>query len=284
MPSYNVNGLMLDPSHPLSRGLVGWWPMGEGAGTRVNDASNNRLTGTLANFAGSQSSGWIGSPVYRGVAFDSVDDSITVAHNVAISNVLTSTAITVSAWVRLDNISNYAIVMYKGTAGGIPGPIQIYWEPSFGGLYYFLIGNGASSNGPQSTTGLAANGVWHHLVCVRSGSTGSFYFNGRNVSGGGGGFGTAGDVGTSLCLGCRTGSYISQGAVSNVRLYNRALSSAEIYNLYSNPWAGALSPARASALTYVPLPSTILSPETSDRLWNHGYSRRIFRRGERITN
>ena len=94
------------------------------------------------------------------------------------------------------------------------------------------------------------------------------------------------DGGTALNIGGRNPGtlYGINGYVSNARVWNRALTTDEARMLYHQPWAGALSPARASALTYVPLPSTILSPETSDRLWNHGYSRRIFRRGERITS
>jgi hypothetical protein len=103
------------------------------------------------------------------------------------------------------------------------------------------------------------------------------YLNGRRVAIAGPSFGTAGDVSTVLCLGCRTGSYISQGATAQARLYSRALSDSDVAQLYADPLAGARAPV--SAARYF-VPATI-SPPTADRLWNRGYVGRIFRRGEK---
>jgi ApbE superfamily uncharacterized protein (UPF0280 family) len=56
--------------------------------------SGNQFAGTMANFSMSQSSGWVGSSVGRGVAFDATDDALTIAHNAAIANALTSSTFT----------------------------------------------------------------------------------------------------------------------------------------------------------------------------------------------
>jgi len=286
MPAQNLPGLLLDRAHPLSRGLVGWWPMNEGSGTRVSDVSGNQFAGTMANFSMSQSSGWVGSSVGRGVAFDATDDALTIAHNAAIANALTSTTFTFAAWARVDNLAAYSILAYKGSAGGVPGPLQIYWEPAGGGSWYFLIGNGSSSNGPTIGIGQISAGVWHHLAAIRDGGTSSarMYLNGRRVAVAGASFGTAGDVSTALCLGCRTGSYISQGATAQARLYSRALSDSDVAQLYANPLAGALAPSNPRRYwvgVVISPPAAIAAPSTADRLWNRGYVGRIFRRGEK---
>ena len=258
MPAQNLAGLVLDRAHPLARGLVGWWPMNEGGGTRVNDISGNQLAGTMANFSMSQSSGWVGSSVGRGVAFDATDDALTIAHNVAIANALTSTTFTFAAWARVDNLAAYSLLAYKGNAGGIPGPLQVYWEPSGGGAWWFLIGDGTSSSGgPNSAAGQISAGVWHHVACVRNGSTGYIYINGKLSGTPGGGFIGPNDVSTSLCLGCRTGSYISQGATTQARLYSRALSAVEAAQLYADPLAGALSRRRYYVPAAPVIPATV---------------------------
>ena len=47
-------GARLDPGHPLSRGVVGYWLFNEGVGGRVNDLSGNGNTGVWHGTLGSQ--------------------------------------------------------------------------------------------------------------------------------------------------------------------------------------------------------------------------------------
>lgn len=238
---------LLDVTHPLSIGLVFWWPMNEGGGRRILDvAQKEKAQGVMNNFSYTTASGRCGSPIGPGIAFDGVDDSISCGSGTRLINTLISTNFSISAWARVDNLAAYGIIAYKGTTGGIPNPLQIYWEPAYGGTYWFLIGNGSSSNGPSSNAGLIQAGIWHHLVCVRNGSTGYFYINGR-LAGSGTNFGTAADGGQALTLGSRTGSYISQGAISQVRIYDRSIGEVEARQLYNDPFIGTMKPRSTKA-------------------------------------
>jgi len=42
-----VRGIRLNKSHPLARGLVGYWLLNEGSGNKVFDLSGNGKTGTI---------------------------------------------------------------------------------------------------------------------------------------------------------------------------------------------------------------------------------------------
>lgn len=51
-------GVMLNPLHPLSKGLVGFWLFNEGAGSEVRDINGNHHAKLINMSANSQNSGW----------------------------------------------------------------------------------------------------------------------------------------------------------------------------------------------------------------------------------
>ena len=80
MPAQNLPGLILDPAHPLARGLVGWWPLNEGAGAGANDVSLNRNSGLFANIVQGSTSGWVGGVGGHAVQFDGSVVIVSVPH------------------------------------------------------------------------------------------------------------------------------------------------------------------------------------------------------------
>lgn len=62
-------GTRINFGHPLSRGLVGYWPFNEGSGDKVFDLSLNKTTGTFTN-----SPLWLPGTAGSAIDFQSADD------------------------------------------------------------------------------------------------------------------------------------------------------------------------------------------------------------------
>lgn len=271
MATPNIPGLLLNTAHPLSRGLVGWWPMNEGAGERVNDISPYQNPGLFGNIAPSATSGWSGGPHGRAVQFDGSDDIVSVPHapQLALTGDMTA-----AAWVFHTSTANYRSILIKGHVGaGYPAPFHMFVEITTGKVLFYF-GNGSSQTGIDTPT--MPLGSWAFVCGTRLGSTITVYINGRYALSGSLGAQAVTDAGTALGIGSRTPgtAYPMLGGIANARLYNRALSAAEVAELYANPMAGARAPFS--------LPRSYLyvsRPKSADRLHNRSHSR-IYRRGE----
>jgi len=272
MPLSNIPGLIPDRTHPIMRGLVGWWPMNEGAGARVNDISPYQNAGLFGNISPGPTSGWSGGPLGRAVQFDGSDDIVTVPHAAQLA--LTGD-MSACAWFRPTSSSNYRSLLIKGNVGaGYPSPFHITVESGTGYLFA-MWGNGSGQTGVYTAAALTM-GLWYFAVATRLGSTVTLYINGEYNNSANLGGQAVTDAGTPLGIGARPSgtSYPMLGGVANARLYNRALSASEVAQLYADPLAGARAP-RWRTRTFIGL----LRSLTADRLHNRRFSR-IYRRGE----
>jgi hypothetical protein len=195
-------------------GLVAAYSFGEGAGSIVTDASGNGNAGTIVNAV--WTTGKYGSALY----FNGTNAGVMI--NDAVSLHLT-TAMTLEAWVNPSAVnSGWMDVIYKGNdnyfleatspSGGVPGG---------GGT---LGGAGVVTFGAFA---LPAN-TWSHLATTYDGATLRLYVNGVQVSS----LAQTGNILTSanpLQIGGDSifGQYF-QGAIDEVRIYNLALTQAQI--------------------------------------------------------
>jgi hypothetical protein len=247
--SWSVNGIVLQPGAnvltvtardavgnpatdtltvtytPPNNGLVAAYSFNEGAGTTVTDASGNGNNGVI--------SGATRTPLGRfggALSFDGVNDWVTV--NDAASLDLT-TGMTLEAWV-FPTVSPTAwrtVVAKEGAAV----------------VAYFLHASSLNANQPamgvriggveQQLRGgarLAAN-VWTHLAATYDGATLRLYVNGVQVASRAQ---TGAIIVTSspLRIGGNGiwGEYF-QGRIDEVRIYNRALSQAELQGDMNTP-------------------------------------------------
>lgn len=282
MPSQNLPGPILDRTHPLSCGLVGWWPMNEGGGERLNDISPYQNRGILTNVVQSTIAGWTGGngAITRGVLFDYAASAHAVIPDAPQLRLLGS--MTVSFWIRPKDRSNYYMPLGKSTSDIANPFVVMHFLTS--GLIYFSRGDGATETQLVSATAPTV-GVWTHVCIVCNGTVDTtFYFNGKVDVVRAGFSNSITDGGSPLYLARRGSGYYFPGGLAHVRLYNRALGGREVMQLYTDPLAGALAPVRASRYYSVPpaaVPAAIAAPPTADRLWNRGYVGRIFRRGEK---
>ncbi|GAB3955567.1 hypothetical protein GCM10028805_43440 [Spirosoma harenae] len=143
------------------------------------------------------------------------------------------TDVTMSCWVKADNLSQNAIIMYYGHAGkdGF-GLIISSGQCSKGNKIIVLLG-GINCDNDNSTEFLIDTN-WHHLTLVKKDKLFSLFDNGvqkltytRQSS----------EPTKRLHIGAHLYSSVHnvffEGKISDVRLYNRALTPDEVQNVYS---------------------------------------------------
>jgi len=272
MPTQNLPGLMLDRAHPLARGLVGWWPMNEGGGTRVNDISGNNNAGAFSGITQGSTSGWAGGFNGRAVMFDGTDDAVAIPTAAPLQ---ITGAISVCGWVNIPALSGYYIMAEKGPA--YPNPYAIVTEP--GGTVEWLRGNGASQSYVISTGAISA-GVWQFIVGTWADGVFRIYLNGR-FDNSASASPTCTDDGQALYIGMRRDAAAAMpGRIAHVRLYNRALLAAEVAQLYAEPLAGAKTPPKWGRYIWQAAAPALGSAKLSaDRLYNRSGGR-VWRRGD----
>lgn len=218
--TYNATPSLVRPANNL--GLLGYWSFDDARSTRATDFSGNGNSGT---FNGSAT--WI--PGKRGTAA-SFDGSSYVDAGSAMSG--PSTSVTISAWVKkstdtawssiLDRYADESTDCFSLGFDNVDGKkLMFMWNNTTGvGFGNVAIGN---SDIPL--------GVWTHVAASSNGSTVTFYVNG--VADGTASVGSLCTSG-SIILGVNFagGDEYFNGAMDEVRLYNRALSAAEIANVY----------------------------------------------------
>lgn len=220
--------------HSLGADAVGMWNLDENPashGVAISDLSGWGNNGTLYTNDGSTNKS-VPGVVNNALSFDGVDDLITIsaASQLAIS------AITVSAWVYPTEAAMTAGPRTRGSAVGGPGL-----------MYLGIIANATVDSSamhwcvrtvfgrPCAWTGEVPNHQWSFLVGTYDGSKSRAYLNGKEIW-------SADqlrdiDAGTTYWIGTYQGvadrNHNFPGKIDEVRIYNRALSTAEIQKHYA---------------------------------------------------
>lgn len=230
-------GTPLNKSHPLSKGLEGFWPFSEGGGNRLINALGSSTKDGINN--GATWATWNKGNCLNFVRTSSQFISATIPFDVQIIKPLT-----LSAWINTVN-TNFLSIMadwnISVTAGWEftisefnAGKIGILFTSS-GGINYF--GRRGSTN--------VNDGTWKHVVATFDGSgvnTGiNLYVNGiletpTNITAGTGNPGAM--VNTNFRIGCRmlTGAnnQFYDGKMALPMVWSRALSQTEVQQLYAD--------------------------------------------------
>ena len=235
--AYNTSGMQSPVSNevsvtvgspPATAGLVAVYSFNEGSGTAVNDASGNSNNGAVSGASWS-TLGRFGNAL----SFDGVNDWVTVNSSSSLN--LTS-AMTLEAWV-------YPAVAPAGFR-------TVIGKEQSGGSVYNLYASSDSSNRPATAVyvggskrtlaggnQLVANS-WIHLAATYDGATQRLYVNGNQVAS----RPQSGAIQTSTSPVRFGGSGVSgeffRGFIDEVRIYNRALTQAEIQTDMNTPIGG----------------------------------------------
>jgi hypothetical protein len=207
-----------DMGAAVASGLVAAYGFEEGVGTATADASGKGHTGSLTGAT------WAAEGRFgRALRFDGIDDRVAVADSNALD--LTN-RFTVEAWVNPAMLTGWRTVVIKETADGLAYAVYANDNAPKPAAYGRIAGEGASRSS-TGTTQLPVN-TWTHLAATYDGTTLRVFVNGVEA----GTTPMTGSLVTSanaLSIGGSLvwGEYF-EGLIDEVRIYNRALSAAEI--------------------------------------------------------
>jgi len=202
-------------------GLVGYWTF-DGADTTTTtatDKSGSGNNGALTN-GPTVALGKIG----QSLLFNGVNQYVNITKTLSVP-------LTVSAWVKLPNLSKSLNTLINTSTHTT---LVISLNRLGGGETYVYIGNGSSWYATPaiiSSTNMVAN-KWYHVVFTSDGIISKLYINSSQVGSSAfipSGFGTQTYIGTIIIAG---GEYF-KGNIDDYRIYNKALSTTEIKQLYN---------------------------------------------------
>jgi hypothetical protein len=205
-------------------GLLAYYPFEEGSGASVHDCGPHHVDGTLiAEDAGTWTKGVKGGALHVATPNGCVDLGAAPA--------LAAATMTVSLWVNIAAVPGAGSTAYfigqaanadlAGWRLGVRSSGVFGWESSANGSSYFV----------DSPAAVALN-VWHHVAATFAPNDEVVLFiDGTSVT-------TVAavppiaPVAVSMRIGCRSdnGNYLN-GAIDELRLYDRVLSAAEITTL-----------------------------------------------------
>jgi hypothetical protein len=202
-----------DMNAAVDSGLVAAYGFEEAAGATVVDASGNGYTGTLRGPART-SSGRFG----RALSFDGVNDTVTV------TTALQASSVTVEAWVYPTALSGWRSVVMNEAEKGLVFGLYAHDNLPHPAMTVGVNGIDYSAGGVSA---LRLN-TWTHLAATYDGTTIRLYVNGVEA-GTAAGAGALPETANPLRIGGNSvwGEYF-KGRIDEVRIYNRALSTAEI--------------------------------------------------------
>jgi chitodextrinase len=204
------------PAAPPATGLVAAYAFAEGSGTTVTDFSGNGNTGTISGAT------WTTQGKYgNALSFDGVNDLVVINGSASLN---VSSAMTLEAWIYpAASQSGWRTILQKQVdayflnASHSGGPLRPAGGATINSSVRYV---GASSASPVNT--------WTHVALTFNGSTLQLYVNGSPVAS----QSTSGTIQTTsnaLRIGGNVpyGEYFN-GRIDEVRVYNRALTQAEI--------------------------------------------------------
>ncbi len=217
----------------LNHGLVGaWCPSVAGNGLLLPDLSGYGNHGTLTNM---DASDWVGTNKGRALDFDGTNDQVVVAYR-AVFNVTNS--ITVMCWVRTTlGVNQYAMTRNEASFYLGIGPTGT--TANLASIYI----NNASSSWLQGTTTIN-DGGWHLIAATYNRLRIRIFADGKEENSVGATGAIATDTSSSVQIGARSAFSFFTGDIDDARMYNRALSSSEIKQLYEGGPGYGLKPER----------------------------------------
>ena len=218
----------------IVEGLVAHWKLDEGEGTTAHDSSGNNLHGTVHGAA------WASGVLGGALDFDGTNDYVDFG------DVLNGLAVPFSftAWVYHTPTGTTGLFSLDDGSTYYGFWVHIHDDDSI----HICYGDGSGDGGGSRRTKVSQDTVphhrWTHVACIVRGATDmTVYLNG--VDAGGSYSGTGGSMKHSsaparLGLRSRWGPYYQRGPVDDVRIYDRALTDAEVQAMVGQqpPWAG----------------------------------------------
>lgn len=212
--------------HTACAGLVGYWKLDEGTGTLVSDSSGLGNHGNLVNAkANTWTNGHSGGGLYLdgttggGATYVTIPD----ASSLHITN-----AISFAGWIRCDDTGRDAPILDK------EGTNQLtYWFGTFPTTHFGVLlarDNSGTWTVQNRSQGYLFPGIWVHIASTWDGTTIRHYINGIQLQQTAAFAGPLAVTTTPLIIGANTpfNATAYKGILDELRLYNHALSQAEL--------------------------------------------------------
>ena len=219
------------------RKLVAWWKLDEAKGSSVTDSSGNNLVGTLV---GNPQWRPLGGKVGGALEFDGEDDYVDIDESESLD--ISGDQITVSAWINAERINERQVIAAKTALADNTWLVEINpLDFSDGKLNFFLNTDGRETNsGSESAIDV---GTWYHVAFVYNGMEKMIYIDGKFDAS----EAHSGNIATNdqpvriaswggLSDSSQTRHFT--GKIDDVRIYNYALSGADIAAIYAGKELG----------------------------------------------
>lgn len=239
-----THNVSLPGGNSLENNLLGWWtfdgPDVNWATGRVFDKSVQGNSATIINMSTTSSpvEGRIGQAFF----FDGIDDVVSASSPTILDDVF---PLSISAWIKPESYGeeNQSGIVGKVTSGAGGSGWVFATLITQARVQFFVNCTGADMTGRSVADSLTTSdfGKWMHLVVTWDGSCNKsgvqFFKNGVDISSSGGTDGSGdyvSDASNSFLIGANNiGPRTFDGAIDDVRFYNRVLSASEVKQLYS---------------------------------------------------
>ncbi|MDO8594906.1 MAG: LamG domain-containing protein [bacterium] len=213
---------------PNNLGLVNYWSLNEGTGTKATDASGTGNTGTLTG-----GPTWVTGRYGQAVSFDGTDDYVSITDN----SLASGSSITPSLW--FNQTSSKTVGLFASAAASdAPGEFTMLVNSNGTVSFIAWISGGGDRPHLNAASAAVSYGAWHHAVGVYDVSAGYAYIYIDGVLSGS----TNTTLNSTTWNGPAIGSggvggsttYFMNGKMDDVRIYNRALTAAQVAALYGS--------------------------------------------------
>jgi hypothetical protein len=217
----------------LKDGLVAHWTFDEGSGTIAYDSAGNN-DGTIYGAT------WTTGKLGDALSFDGNNDYVQIPNNQ--SQQISTNQITVSAWINLiANVGNtQRRIVCKQQMGVRSWGLEI-----FGNGYGNSTGNQVNFHDSDGTTTWyncmspthLNTGQWYHVVTTDNAGAIRIYLDGQLDTLSNHGYGIPSQINAPINISKTNPDFVFffKGLIDDVRIYNRALSAAEVAQLYAIP-------------------------------------------------
>ena len=199
-------------------GLMGWWKFDEGTGDVAYDSSGYGNDGTIHGAV------WSTGKIGGALSFDGVDDYVDCGNGASLNP---GEELTIELWVKPNDVTHYGRWVSK--FGSWPSYYGYSFLQTYDNALFQLYAGGALTE--FVVPDIITAGEWQHMVAVYDGSNMYIYRNGV-LQGSQSKTGAITNSGVPLFIGQRAGSQWFNGLIDEVRIYNRALTPAEIWQNY----------------------------------------------------
>ncbi len=224
----------------ITSNLQGWWRFEEGAGTVATDSISTHNTATLIN-----APGWVAGK-FGGNAINFSSGTTQYASVGNPSAIDITGSLTVAIWVKIATFptggNGYQFIAKDKNTGR---SYTLDWNSAtnnppttYGGFRFYINGGATAGNVISDSSFTPGTGVWYHVAGVydASAQTCKIYINGSSGGSTTGADASINSTASNLLIGRREYPGYEEnfdGQMNDARIYNRALSAADVLALYN---------------------------------------------------